>query len=217
MCNGRGAVLVNRGIFSMQQTCPTCEGKQTIVKDPCTDCRGKAFIKKKVEAQVDLPPGLDNGMRVRVRGQGDEGQQGAPPGDLYVVINVEEDPLFQRDGLDLHCRAPISFSQAALGTHIQVPTLDGEHTLEIPRGTASGETFKLRNKGMPDPHGRGRGDLYIHAYVEVPKKLTKRQEELLRELAEIEKAHVDPERKSFFERIRDYFRVDEESQGEPRS
>ena len=130
-----------------------------------------------------------------------------------MVIEVEDDPFFERDGLDLHCKTPVSYAQAALGAAIAVPTLDGEHSLDIHRGTQSGEVFRLKGKGMPDPHGRGRGDLYIHALVEVPKKLTKRQEELLRELAEIENTHVGPQRKSFFERLKDYFSADENNDG----
>jgi len=214
MCNGRGSVVVSRGLFSLQQTCPTCQGQQTIVKDPCTHCKGAGALKETRDVEVDLPAGLDNGMKVRIRGQGDEGQPGAPAGDLFVVIEVEDDPFFERDGLDLHCKTPVSYAQAALGASITVPTLDGEHSLDIHRGTQSGEVFRLKNKGMPDPHGRGRGDLYIHTLVEVPKKLTKRQEELLRELAEIEHTHVGPQRKSFFERLKEYFTADETTDGQ---
>jgi molecular chaperone DnaJ len=163
------------------------------------------------EVEVQLPPGLDTGMRLRVRGQGEDGQPGAPAGDLYVQVEVADDPFFERDGNDLHCKVPMSYAQAALGASIEVPTLEGKHSLDVPRGTPTNEVFRLRNKGMPDPHGRGRGDLFIHVYVEIPRKLTRRQEELLRELAEIEQTNVDHERKSFFERIRNYFLADHES------
>jgi molecular chaperone DnaJ len=213
MCNGRGSVVMSRGLFSLQQTCPTCEGRQTIVKEPCVDCRGTGAKKEPREVEVDLPAGLDTGMRVRVRGQGDDGQPGAPAGDLFVNIEVDKDPFFIREGLDLHCQTPVSYAQAALGATIAVPTLNGEHQLDIHRGTQSGETFRLRGKGMPHPQGRGRGDLYIHTLVEVPKKLTKRQEELLRELAEIDNSHVGPQRKSFFERLKEYFAPDEPNDG----
>ncbi|HVJ83831.1 MAG TPA: DnaJ C-terminal domain-containing protein, partial [Planctomycetia bacterium] len=209
MCNGRGTVISKTGFFQMQTACPTCRGQGTIVKSPCESCRGEGLVGETRDVEVQLPPGLDNGMRLRVRGQGEHGPAGAPAGDLFVRIEVKADSLFERDGVDLHCRMPIGFAQAALGAHVEAPTLEGKHPLEIPRGTQSGDTVRLRHRGMPDPQGGGRGDLFIHLFVEVPKKLGKRQEELLRELAELEKTHVDPQRKSFFERIVDYFRVDE--------
>lgn len=161
-----------------------------------------------------MPAGVDTGMRLRVRGQGEDGEPGDPPGDLYVLIQIEADTFFEREERDLHCRVPIGFAQAALGSEIEVPTLEGTQTLEIPRGTQTGTAFRLRGKGMPDPRSRGRGDLHIHVYIETPKKLTKRQEELLRELAELDKVHVNPEQKSFFERIRDYFVAHEENDKE---
>lgn len=213
MCGGRGRVVQAQGPFRIETTCPTCRGKGNIIKTPCDECRGSGKVTKTHEVEVDIPAGVDTGMRLRVRGEGEVGEPGAPPGDLYVMIEVKEDPIFQREEENLHCRAPISFAQAVLGGQIEIPTLDGTETLDIPRGTKADHVFRLRGKGMPNPRGRGKGDLFIHAYIEVPTKLSKRQEELLRELAEVEKQNVNPEQKSFFERIRDYFVQDEVDAG----
>lgn len=204
-CGGRGTVVQSQGPFRIQTTCSACQGVGTIVTNPCDQCRGQGLVVANRESQVDIPAGMDNGMQLRVRGGGEEGEPGAPNGDLYVRVEIEQHSLFHREGQDLHCRAPISYAQAALGAEIDVPTLDGTQKLEVPRGTPCEHVFRIRGKGMPDPRGRGRGDLLIHTYVEVPKKLNKRQEELLRELAELDTVHVAPEQKSFFERIRDYF------------
>ena len=213
MCGGRGQVVQAQGPFRIQTTCPTCRGSGAIVAHPCRECRGTGMAAKSVVVPVDVPAGVDTGMRLRVRGQGEDGQPGALPGDLYVYVEIEPHPFFEREGNHLLCRVPISYTQAALGGDIEVPTLDGTQKLEVPRGTQSGHLFRLRAKGMPDPRGRGRGDLAIQVYIETPKRLTKRQEELLRELAELERVDVNPEQRSFFERIRDYFGSGESSEG----
>lgn len=208
-CGGRGQVIQAQGPFRIQTTCPTCRGAGQVISDPCSDCRGSGQVEERTTIPVDVPAGVDTGMRLRVRGQGEPGDPGAPNGDLYVAIEIEPHPFFERDGSTLYCRVPISYTQAALGSHVEVPTLEGTESLEIPAGTQTGQVFRLKKKGMPDPRHQNRGDLMIEVYIEVPKKLTKRQQELLRELAELDKVHVNPEQKSFFERIRDYFAPEE--------
>lgn len=205
MCGGRGQVVQAQGPFRIQTTCPTCQGRGSVITSPCDDCRSAGVVGEQTTVDVEVPPGIDNGMRLRVRDQGDQGQPGAPNGDLYVQIEVLPHQFFERQGADLHFRVPISYPQATLGTYFEIPTLYGREPLHVPRGTQNGETFRIRGKGMPDVRGRGVGDLIVHVMLEVPRKLTKRQEELLRELAELEEDQVDPEHKSFFERVRDFF------------
>ncbi|MEX0712533.1 MAG: DnaJ C-terminal domain-containing protein, partial [Pirellulales bacterium] len=163
------------------------------------------------EREVRIPAGVDSDTRLRLSGEGNPSPDGGPPGDCYCFITVREHPLFEREGQHLICRLPLSYSQAALGAKIEVPTLDGREPLEIPAGTQPGEVFKLRGRGMPDPRARGRGDLLVQVNVDIPKNLTLRQEELLRELAEEERVNVSPHRKSFFEKLRDYFIPQEEA------
>jgi molecular chaperone DnaJ len=204
MCGGRGQVVRAQGPFRIATTCPTCQGKGSVISDPCDECRGRGRVAEKGEVEVDVPAGVDNGMHLRIRGQGEAGEPGGAPGDLYVLINVEPHALFEREGQHLHCRLPIAFTQAALGAEMDVPTLNGKEVLSIPRGTQPGEVFRLRGHGMPDTRSGGRGDLLLHVLVDVPKKLSKRQEELLRELAEIDHQHVSPERKSWLDSVSDY-------------
>jgi molecular chaperone DnaJ len=205
MCGGRGQVVQAQGFFRIQTTCPTCRGRGSIIANPCGQCRGSGLEATQAELEITIPAGVDHGNRVRVSGQGEDGEPGAPRGDLYVGIELKPHPLFERDGDDLHCRVPISYAQAALGAEIEVPTIGGRKKLDVPRGTQTGTSVRLRGLGMPDPRSGRKGDLHIHLAVEVPIKLTKRQEELLRELAELDAKHVAPEQKSFFEKIRDYF------------
>jgi molecular chaperone DnaJ len=204
-CGGRGQVVQSTGIFRVQTTCPSCHGAGSIVKDPCINCRASGYVLKKVKREVQIPPGIDDQMRVRLPGEGEPSPNGGPRGDCYCFITVKEHSLFQRDGQHLIVRVPVSYSQAALGCKLEVPTLDGPHDLKVPAGTQSGEVFKLRGRGMPSPRGRGVGDLLVQVNIEVPKVLNPRQEELLRELAEQEHANVSPHRKSFFEKVREYF------------
>lgn len=201
MCGGRGQVVRAQGPFRIATACPTCRGKGTMISDPCRDCAGRGRVQETNEVTVDVPAGVDSGMHLRVRGQGEAGEPGGASGDLYVLINVQAHKFFQREGNDLHCRIPLSFTQAALGSDMEIPTLEAKHTVTIPSGTQPGEIIRLRGKGMPDPQRGPRGDLVLHVQVEVPKKLAKRQEELLRELAEIEHQHVTPERKSFMKQL----------------
>jgi molecular chaperone DnaJ len=166
-------------------------------------------VLKKVTTEVQIPPGVDDEMRVRIAGEGERSPSGGPPGDCYCFISVLPHPLFERDAQNLICRVPITYSQAALGTKLDVPMLDGRGELEIPAGTQSGAVFKLGGKGMPDPRRRGLGDLLVQVVIEVPKKISKEEQALLRELAELEHKNVAPERKSFFAKLKDYFTTEE--------
>ena len=204
-CGGRGRVVQSTGIFSIQTTCPACQGAGQVIRDPCLECRGSGYVLKLVSREVKIPPGVDNNSRLRLQGEGEPSPEGGPPGDCYCFISVAEHPFFHRDGQNLICQVPISYAQAALGATIKVPTLDGCEELEIPPGTQSGGVIRLRGRGMPTPGHRGRGDLLVQVYIEVPKKLTPEHERILRELAEIENAHVSPERKSFFGKLKEYF------------
>ncbi len=210
-CRGQGRVIQSAGIVRIQTTCPACHGAGSQIKQPCTSCRGSGQTLRKVTTEVQIPPGVDDGMRVRIAGEGEPSPNGGPPGDCYCFISVLPHPLFERDGQNLVCRIPITFAQAALGTTIEVPTLEGRGELEIPAGTQSGAVFKMGGKGMPDPRRRGLGDLLVQVVIEVPRKLSKEEETLLRELAELEHKHVAPERKSFFAKVKEYFTVDEDS------
>jgi molecular chaperone DnaJ len=198
-------VVTARGFFQVASTCPACGGEGVRVTDPCPGCKGSGRVGKPVSLPIDIPPGVDTGTIIQYRNQGESGDPGAPRGNLRIQIRVRKHPMFERRGTHLFLQLPISFPQAALGAEVEVPTLDGKERLSIPRGTQAGEVLKLKGRGMPDINGRGRGDELIEVVVEIPKKLTPRQEELLRELAELEHDDVHPRRKSFFEKLRDYF------------
>ncbi|MGQ9857704.1 MAG: molecular chaperone DnaJ [Thermodesulfobacteriota bacterium] len=197
-CQGRGQVTRSQGFFTMTTTCPRCYGQGQFIVDPCDRCKGNGRVPVERKVHLHVPPGVDTGSRLRLRGEGEPGEAGGPPGDLYVVIHVEPHPFFERQGEDIFCQAPISFTQAALGARIEVPTLDGPEILNIPRGTQSGTLFRLRGKGMPRLKGHGRGDQVIQVVVKTPTNLTRRQEELLMELAEISGESLTPKRKGFF-------------------
>jgi molecular chaperone DnaJ len=208
-CGGNGRVTQSSGFFSLQTPCPSCRGSGRVIREPCTSCRGQGFVPKRVSRKVDIPAGVDNGTRLRLGGEGEPSPAGGQPGDCYCMIQVKEHPLFHRDGRDLICQVPISYSQATLGAKIKVPTLNGAEQVEVPAGTQPGEVFTLHGRGMPDLRYRGRGDLHVQVTVEVPKRLSERHEQLLRELAEIEKSEVSPKRKTFFEKIKDLFHAEE--------
>jgi molecular chaperone DnaJ len=209
-CRGQGRVIQSAGIVRIQTTCPACRGEGSTIKQPCPACRGSGQTLKKVSTEVQIPPGVDDEMRVRIAGEGEPSPNGGPPGDCYCFISVLPHPLFERDGQNLVCRVPITYAQAALGTTIEVPTLDGRGELEVPPGTQSGAVFKMGGKGMPDPRRRGLGDLLVQVIIEVPTRLSKEEQAVLRELAELENKHVAPERKSFFAKVKEYFMSDEE-------
>jgi molecular chaperone DnaJ len=203
-CGGRGQVVQATGIFRVQTTCPSCRGAGSTVKDPCPKCRGAGFELAKVRREVQIPAGIDDEMRVRLPGEGEPSPGGGTRGDCYCFVTVKEHPLFQREGDHLIVRMPLTYTQAALGASLEVPTLAGPHELKIPAGTPSGEVFRLRGKGMPSLRGRGAGDLHVQVSVEVPKSLSPDQEALLRKLAEQEHVEVSPHRKSFFDKVREY-------------
>lgn len=207
-CNGRGEVRVSQGFFSIQQTCPTCQGKGKVVSDPCAACHGQGRVKKSKTLSVKIPAGVDQDDRIRLTGEGEAGVNGGPHGDLYVVVSLKPHAVFQRDGADLHCEMPIGFTTAALGGELEIPTLDGHATITIPPETQSGQTFRLRNKGIRPVRGSAAGDLYCHVAVETPVKLTSRQKELLREFDSITQENPDkhsPKAKGWFDKVKEFF------------
>jgi molecular chaperone DnaJ len=204
-CNGQGQIVQSAGILRVQTACPTCQGAGSIITDPCTDCRGRGYVQERAKLDVAIPAGIDNGMRVRLAGYGEPSPDGGPAGDCYCFVAVRKHKLFEREGTHLILRMPISYTQAALGAAVEVPTLAGPYELTVPPGTQSGEVFRIRGRGVPDPRGGSAGDLHVQTFIEVPKKLTPRQEKILRELAELEQIEVSPHRKSFLERLREYF------------
>ncbi len=207
-CGGVGQVRMQQGFFSVQQTCPTCKGTGKYIPDPCTVCSGTGRIKKHKTLSVKIPSGVDDGDRIRLAGEGESGVNGGPSGDLYVVVQLKEHSVFQRNGADLHCEMPISFSVAALGGEISIPTLDGEAKIKIPAETQSGQTFRLRGKGIKPIRQTSAGDLMCHVVVETPVRLTDRQKELLRELEEINNKDGDkhnPRAKGFMDKVKEFF------------
>ena len=211
-CGGQGRIVQSQGFFRVQTTCPACRGEGRIVREKCPQCRGNGRESREFKLVVEVPPGVDTGMRLCLRGEGEPGPHGGPRGDLYVDIQVRSHPFFERDGLDLMCAVPITFTQAALGTSIEIPLLGGKQELDIPAGTQPNQTFVVRRQGMPDPHSGRRGDLIVEVQVEVPRKLTPQQDELLRDLAKTEHSEVSPYRQSFFDKLKNYFAPHEDSQ-----
>ena len=204
MCQGHGEIRRQQGFFTIAQPCPKCHGQGQMIKDPCETCHGRGRNKKREKLSVKVPAGIDEGQRLKLSGQGDAGMNGGPSGDLYVLINIQEHEFFKRDEYDVHCEVPISFSQAALGCDIEVPTLGGRVSMKIPEGTQAGQKMKLRNKGITKLGGYGFGDQIITIHVETPTKLNKEQREIFARLAELEQ-NSNPMTKGFFERVRELF------------
>jgi molecular chaperone DnaJ len=204
-CGGRGQVRYQQGFFSISRTCPNCQGAGTVITDPCPQCKGEGRVLREKTIDAKVPAGVEDGTRIRFAGLGEAGAFGGPPGDLYVVLHVKEHPFFAREGNDLHCVIPVSFTQAALGTEITVPTMEGDHKLKIPEGTQSGSTFRIRNKGVPVLNGRGKGDLFVEVRVQTPQKLTKRQRDLLMELEGMVRVENKPENRSLLGKVKDIF------------
>jgi molecular chaperone DnaJ len=207
-CHGAGTVRLSQGFFSIQQTCPTCHGSGKMVTDPCPTCRGSARVKKHKTLSVKIPAGVDEGDRIRLSGEGEAGVNGGPPGDLYVVMHLRPHPVFQRDGDDLHCEMPISFTLAALGGEIEIPTLEGSAKVKVPAETQTGQVFRLRGKGIKGVRSSYPGDLLCEVVVETPVRLTERQKELLRELEDINQkdgSRHNPRARSFMEKVREFF------------
>jgi molecular chaperone DnaJ len=214
-CRGQGVLLMRVGFLPIQQqqTCPDCRGRGVVITDPCTVCRGQGRVEARPTLEVAIPAGVDTGMRLRVSAEGEAGEPGAPNGDLYVVLRVREHPLFHRQDLNLICQVPITFSQAALGGDVDIPSLDGRLPYKLKRGVQSGDVQRISGKGMPNLRGGRPGDLLVQFVIETPRQLTKRQEELFRELAELDRQHVSPQRKSFLDKLRDFFNPSPEVPG----
>src|SRR5499425_3907832 len=206
-CGGRGQIVYQQGFFTINRTCPSCQGAGQIVKERCPDCKGQGRIDRERTIELRIPPGVDAGTRLRVAGEGEPGPNGGPTGDLYVVLEVKEHPFFERRGADLYCTIPISVTQAALGTELQVPGLNGEERLKIPEGTQSGAVFRIKGKGLADPHGGGRGDLYYHVRVLTPTKLTREQRKIMEQLDATLKVDNKPAERnsSLFDKVKDIF------------
>ncbi len=207
-CNGQGQVRMQQGFFSIQQTCPKCHGSGKVVETPCGTCSGVGRIKRQKTLSVKIPAGVDEGDRIRLAGEGEAGVNGGPSGDLYVVIHIREHAVFQRDHNDLHCEMPISFTTAALGGEIEIPTLDGAAKIKIPAETQSGKVFRLRGKGIKGVRSNVHGDLMCHVVVETPVSLTARQKELLEELEAInvrDGSRHNPRAKSWLDKVKEFF------------
>ncbi len=201
-CGGTGQTKLQQGFFTIARTCNSCGGEGKIITDPCTTCSGQAKVRKERTVSLKIPAGVDTGVKLRVTGEGEAGSHGGPPGDLYVVMNVEPHPFFKRKDNDLLCEVPISFVQASLGGEIEVPTISENATIKIPAGTPSGRVFHLKGKGVPKLGSYGKGDQFVTVFIDVPKKLTVRQKELLHEFAEIS---GDDIAKGFMDKIKDMF------------
>lgn len=204
-CRGSGQVRYQQGLFSIAKTCGQCQGLGSILKDPCRSCGGSGTGRTTQTLNVRIPAGVDTGSRLKLRGEGEAGYNGGPGGDLYVVLHVRDHPLFSRQGNDIICDVPIGFTQAALGSEIDVPTLNGKVKMKIPAGTQSGSVFRLRGKGVPDVRGYGTGDALVRVVIETPKKLSAKQRELLEEFAKISGEEVHPLSKGFLDKVKEMF------------
>jgi len=204
-CAGRGQVRFQQGFFSVARTCSVCNGTGTLIVDPCTTCKGQTVVQKEHSILVKVPAGVEQDTRIRYQGEGEAGRFAGPAGDLYVVLNVKAHKFFERDGDDLHCVMPISFPQAALGTELEIQTLEGAATIKIPEGTQSGKEFKLRGKGVPHLNAHGKGDLIVEIRVQTPGKLSKQQKELLKQLSETMVVENVPHSRGLFEKVKEIF------------
>lgn len=204
-CGGRGRVQRSQGFFMMQSACPDCHGQGQVIRHPCSDCHGHGLAPQSREITVRIPRGIQSGSQLRLAGEGEPGENNGPRGDLFCVIDIEEHPIFHRDADDLLCEMPISFPQAALGAEIEVPTLNGSAKVKVPAGTQPGKVFRLRGQGMPSVYGHGNGDMLVRLTVDIPRKLSARQKQLLEELAELGDEIPQPQRKSFVDKVKDLF------------
>ncbi len=205
-CGGQGKVRASQGFFLLERTCPTCQGRGQVIEDPCAACSGAGRVTRERTLQVSIPAGVEDGTRIRLTGEGEAGLRGGPTGDLYIFLSVASHPFFQRDGADVYCRVPIAMTTAALGGSFEVPTIDGGRTrVKVPEGTQTGRQFRLKGKGMPVLRARDMGDMYIHAMVETPQNLTRRQRELLEEFEQNASTDNQPETTGFFAKVKDFF------------
>ena len=206
MCSGTGRVRAAQGFFSVERTCPQCQGRGQIIKDPCPKCAGQGRLTEERSLSVNIPAGIEDGTRIRLSGEGEAGMRGGPSGDLYIFLSVKPHEFFQRDGADLYCKVPISMTAAALGGQFEVTTLDGTQTrVKVPEGTQNGRQFRLKNKGMPVLRQTTVGDLYIQVDIETPQNLTRRQRELLEEFEQLSSKENSPASSGFFSRMKDFF------------
>ena len=205
-CSGMGKVRAQQGFFTVERTCPTCGGMGQTIKNPCHVCHGAGRVEKEKALSVNIPKGVETGTRIRLAGEGEAGMRGGPTGDLYIFLDVAEHPIFERDGVNLYCRVPVSITTAALGGEIEVPTIDGGRSrVKVPEGSQSGRQMRLRGKGMPALRGAGTGDMLIELAVEVPVKLTARQRELLKEFGEISEAQNTPLSSRFLNSVKGFW------------
>jgi molecular chaperone DnaJ len=205
-CKGQGEVTQSQGFFSVRTPCPKCQGSGQSIETPCGTCKGQGRQPKRAKVEVRIPAGIEDGTRLRVQGEGEAGPNGGIRGDLMCYVQVQSHALFQRDGDNVYCQVPITFTEAALGSEVTIPTLKGKSAMTIPAGTQSGQVFRLRGQGFPNVHGQGIGDQMVEIAIEVPKKLTSKQEELLRSFAETEHKDVGPKRQSWFDKLKDFFK-----------
>lgn len=205
-CDGNGKVRASQGFFTIERTCPTCHGRGEIIEDPCNECSGSGRTTKERMLSVNIPPGVEDGTRIRLAGEGEAGMLGGPAGDLYIFLSIEPHELFQRDGADIFCRVPISMTTAALGGQIEVPTVGAARTrVKIPEGTESGKQFRIKGKGMPVLRSKLVGDMYIQVEVETPKNLTRKQKDILRDFETASSDSTNPDSSSFFARLKEFF------------
>jgi molecular chaperone DnaJ len=205
-CNGHGKVRAAQGFFTIERTCPVCQGRGQMMDQPCTDCGGQGRRQENRKLSVDIPKGIEDGTRIRLANEGEAGVRGGPPGDLYIFISIRPHDLFQRDGADLYARVPIAMTTAALGGQVEVPTIDGgKSKVKIPEGTESGKQFRIKSKGMPVLRSKQQGDLYIQVEVETPKSLTRKQRELLKEFENASNESTSPASTGFFARVKEFF------------
>ncbi|MCL9982998.1 MAG: molecular chaperone DnaJ [Erythrobacter sp.] len=206
LCGGMGSVRAKQGLFVVERPCPTCSGRGSVIEDPCRECRGEGRVDRPQSLKVDIPAGVDTGTRIRLSGKGEAGQRGAPPGDLYIFLHVQQHRVFEREGTTLLTRVPVSFTTASLGGCVEIPDLDGStNRLDIPAGIQSGKQLRVRGAGMPVLQGRGRGGLVAEIVVETPTKLSRRQKELLEEFRSTETGDECPETRGFFDKLKDVF------------
>ena len=205
-CSGMGKVRAQQGFFTVERTCPTCQGAGQTIKNPCKSCHGAGRLERERSLSVNIPAGVETGTRIRLAGEGEAGMRGGPSGDLYIFIETRDHPIFQRDGVNLFCRVPVSLITAALGGEVEVPTIDGgKARVKVPSGTQTGKQLRLRAKGMPALRGGGTGDMLIELAVETPVNLSTRQKELLREFEKLEADENNPEGSSFFAKVKGFW------------
>ena len=205
-CSGRGVVRAQQGFFTVERACTTCQGTGKVIKHPCKTCAGSGRVRKEKTLSATIPPGVEEGTRIRLAGEGEAGFRGGPPGDLYIFLSLKPHKIFRREGANIHCIVPIKFSTASLGGHVEVPTIDGGRVkVTIPEGTQTGHQFRLRGKGMSVLRSSARGDMYIEVHVETPVNLNKKQKEILRDFDKNENTKTSPQAENFFEKVKEFW------------